>query len=91
MLVSSDATLIAHARKLATQARDPVPHYEHSEIGYNYRLSNVLAAIGRCQLRVLNQRVNARRRNFDFYREALGGFPGVQFMPEARGDCTPAG
>ena len=84
MLVSNDAALIAHARKLATQARDPTPHYEHSEIGYNYRLSNVLAAIGRCQLRVLSQRVAARRRNFDFYREALGGLPGVQFMPEAR-------
>jgi pyridoxal phosphate-dependent aminotransferase EpsN len=84
MLVSNDATLIAHARKLATQARDPTPHYEHSEVGYNYRLSNVLAAIGRCQLRVLSERVAARRRNFDFYREALGGLPGVQFMPEAR-------
>ena len=59
MLVSSDATLIAHARKLATQARDPAPHYQHSEIGYNYRLSNVLAAIGRGQLRVLEDRVTA--------------------------------
>jgi pyridoxal phosphate-dependent aminotransferase EpsN len=84
MLVSNDAALIAHARKLATQARDPKPYYEHSEVGYNYRLSNVLAAVGRCQLRVLSQRVAARRRNFDFYREALGGLPGVGFMPEAR-------
>jgi pyridoxal phosphate-dependent aminotransferase EpsN len=83
MLVSNDAALIKHARKLATQARDPVPYYEHSEIGYNYRLSNVLAAIGRCQLRVLSERVTARRRNFEFYREALGSLRGVQFMPEA--------
>ncbi len=62
MLVSDDAERIAHARKLATQARDPAPHYQHSEIGYNYRLSNVLAAIGRGQLQVLEDRVQARRR-----------------------------
>lgn len=83
MLVSDDAALIAKARKLATQARDPAPHYEHSEIGYNYRLSNVLAAIGRGQLRVLADRVAARRRNFDFYARELGGLAGVEFMPEA--------
>lgn len=59
------------------------PHYEHSEIGYNYRLSNVLAGIGRGQLRVLEDRVAARRRNFDFYVEALGDLPGIEFMPEA--------
>jgi dTDP-4-amino-4,6-dideoxygalactose transaminase len=83
MLVSDDEALVAHARKLATQARDPAPHYEHSEIGYNYRLSNVLAGIGRGQLRVLEDRVAARRRNFEVYRAALGGLPGVRFMPEA--------
>jgi pyridoxal phosphate-dependent aminotransferase EpsN len=83
MLVSDDAALIEKARKLATQARDPAPHYEHSEIGYNYRLSNVLAAIGRGQLRVLADRVAARRRNFDFYARELGGLPGVELMPEA--------
>ncbi len=83
MLVSPDGDLIAHARKLATQARDPGPHYEHSEIGYNYRLSNVLAAIGRGQLRVLEDRVAARRQNFAFYAEALGDLPGIDFMPEA--------
>jgi len=82
MLVSDDAALIAHARKLATQARDPAPHYEHSEIGYNYRLSNVLAAIGRGQLMVLEERVAARRRNFDDYRRALGDIPGIDFAPE---------
>src|SRR5690606_8896863 len=83
MLVTGDAALAAHARKLATQARDPAPHYEHSEVGYNYRLSNLLAAVGRGQLRVLEDRVTARRRNFEFYRSSLGDLPGVHFMPEA--------
>jgi pyridoxal phosphate-dependent aminotransferase EpsN len=84
MLASSDEVLIAHARKLATQARDPAPHYEHSEIGYNYRLSNVLAAIGRGQLEVLEQRVAMRRRIFDSYVQALSDLPGIEFMPEAQ-------
>jgi dTDP-4-amino-4,6-dideoxygalactose transaminase len=87
MLVSEDEAWIAHARKLATQARDPAPHYQHSEIGYNYRLSNVLAGIGRAQLPVLRQRVQARRRNFTFYQERLGGLPGISFMPEAPWGC----
>ncbi len=83
MLVSDDAELIAHARKLATQARDPAPHYQHSEIGYNYRLSNVLAAIGRGQLQVLDDRVRRKREIFDIYRHALGDVSGIDFMPEA--------
>lgn len=83
MLVSEDADLIAHARKLATQARDGAAHYQHSEIGYNYRLSNVCAGIGRGQLQVLEDRVQARRRNFHFYEETLGSLPGIAFMPEA--------
>jgi len=83
MLVSKDPELIQHARKLAAQAREAVAHYEHLEVGYNYRLSNVLAAIGRGQLRVLEGRVSARRRNFAFYRNALRGVPGITFMPEA--------
>jgi dTDP-4-amino-4,6-dideoxygalactose transaminase len=83
MLVSENSDLIAHARKLATQARDPAPHYEHSEVGYNYRLSNILAAIGRGQLQALEERVAARRRNFDYYVRALGDLPGLAFMPEA--------
>ena len=83
MLVTDDAALAAHARKLATQARDDAPHSEHSEVGYNYRLSNVLAGIGRGQLRVLDARVDARRAVFEAYREALGGLPGIVFMPEA--------
>jgi pyridoxal phosphate-dependent aminotransferase EpsN len=66
-----------------TQARDPAPHYQHSEIGYNYRLSNVLAGIGRGQLRVLDERVAARRHNFEFYKDAFSTVPGIEFMPEA--------
>ena len=83
MLVTEDALLAARALKLATQARDRAPHYEHSEIGYNYRMSNVLAAIGRGQLRVLEDRVRARRRNFEYYTEALSDIPGLEFQPEA--------
>ena len=83
MLISDDAEFIAHARKLATQAREPAPHYEHREIGYNYRLSNILAAIGRGQLRVLDERVRRKREIFEHYRRALGDLPGLDFMPEA--------
>jgi len=83
MLVSDDAELIAHARKLATQARDPAPHYQHSEIGYNYRLSNILAGIGRGQLQVLEDRVQARRHNCEYYQQTIGDLPGIDFMPEA--------
>ncbi|MBX3739267.1 MAG: DegT/DnrJ/EryC1/StrS family aminotransferase [Candidatus Didemnitutus sp.] len=89
MLVSNDEALIAKARYWATQARDPAPHYEHSEVGFNYRMSNVLAAIGRGQLRVLEERVNARRANCAFYQQAFADLPGVVFMPEADfGRCT---
>ncbi len=83
MLVTNDAALASHARFLATQARDPAPHYEHSQIGYNYRLSNLLAGVGRAQLRVLDERVTARRAIFDQYQAALGSEPGISFMPEA--------
>ena len=83
MLVSSDSELIAKARFLATQARDPAPYYEHSQIGYNYRLSNVLAGIGRGQLLILKERVAARRLNFKLYQQALQDLPGLEFMPEA--------
>ena len=71
------------ARFLATQARDPAPHYQHSAIGFNYRMSNVLAGIGRGQLRVLPQRVAARRRNFEYYQTVLGAVPGITLMPKA--------
>jgi len=83
MLVSDDQELIEKARFLATQARDTAAHYQHSEIGYNYRLSNILAGIGRGQLRVLQQRVDARRRNFEIYQQGLAHLPGLEFMPEA--------
>lgn len=83
MLVSENADFVEKARFLATQARDPAPHYQHSTIGYNYRLSNVLAGIGRGQLKVLEDRVTARRKNFERYQQRLGNLPGVQFMPEA--------
>lgn len=83
MLLSDDETLIEQARFLATQARDPAPHYQHSTYGYNYRLSNVLAAIGRGQLRVLPERVAARHANEAAYRAGLGNVPGVSFMPTA--------
>jgi dTDP-4-amino-4,6-dideoxygalactose transaminase len=83
MLVSERGDWMAKARYWATQARDPAPHYEHSEIGNNYRLSNLLAAVGRGQLGVLDQRVAQRRANNAFYREALSDLPGIEFMPIA--------
>ena len=83
MLVSQDRALIERAHFLATQARDEAPHYQHSTVGYNYRMSNVLAAIGRGQLGLLEDRVAARRNNFDCYRDGLGNLPGIEFMPEA--------
>lgn len=83
MLVSGDADLVAHARKLSTQAREPAPHYEHEEVGFNYRLSNLLAGVGRGQLEVLPERVAARRRIFRRYVEGLGDLPGLQFQSEA--------
>jgi pyridoxal phosphate-dependent aminotransferase EpsN len=82
MLVSDDPGLVKRTRHLSTQARDPAPHYEHSSIGYNYRMSNLLAAVGRGQLKVLDARVDARRRVFDNYRDRLGDLPGLGFMPE---------
>jgi dTDP-4-amino-4,6-dideoxygalactose transaminase len=82
MLCSRDEALISRARFLATQARDPAPHYEHSVAGYNYRLSNLLAAVGRGQLEVLGERVARRREIFARYRELLGDLAGIDFMPE---------
>jgi pyridoxal phosphate-dependent aminotransferase EpsN len=83
MLVSGRSQLMERARFLATQARDPAPHYQHSTIGYNYRLSNLLAAVGRGQLRVLDDRVEARRANNSYYQQAFKDLPGIEFMPEA--------
>jgi dTDP-4-amino-4,6-dideoxygalactose transaminase len=84
-LVTDDEASAAHVRKLATQAREPVVHYEHNEVGYNYRLSNLLAALGRAQLQALADKVARRRRINERYREALDGLPGVAFMEAAPG------
>ena len=85
MLVANDPALVARARHLSTQAREPARHYEHTEVGYNYRMSNVLAGIGRGQLRVLQQRVAQRRAVFERYRDALADLPAVRWMPEPEG------
>ncbi|OPH56665.1 pyridoxal phosphate-dependent aminotransferase [Paenibacillus ferrarius] len=82
MLVSNDMEQLKRARFLATQARDQAAHYQHSQLGFNYRMSNVLAGIGRAQLEVLDERVQARRLICDRYQEALSSVPGIQFMPE---------
>lgn len=82
MLVSDDQFLIEKARFLATQARDPAPYYQHKEIGYNYRMSNILAGIGRGQLKVLKDRVSARRAVFQRYKNELTGVSAIEWMPE---------
>ena len=81
-LVSSDADMIKHARKLAAQAREPELWYEHKEIGYNYRMSNLLAAVGVGQMKVLDERITKKRKIFEWYREALGDIEEISFMPE---------
>jgi dTDP-4-amino-4,6-dideoxygalactose transaminase len=90
MLVSSSRALVERARHLATQARDAAPHYEHSEVGFNYRLSNLLAALGRAQLRGLDARVARRRAVRRRYEQALAGRPGIGFLPEADYGCSNA-
>jgi len=83
MLVSESAEEASRARYLATQAREPFPHYEHTTIGYNYRLSNLLAALGRAQLAGLDSHIDRRRAINTRYREALGDVDGIEFMPFA--------
>lgn len=83
MLLADDAAGIERARYLATQAREPVAHYEHKAIGYNYRMSNVLAGLGNSQLADLDRRVKARRTHFEAYQSALSDLPGIDFMPIA--------
>jgi dTDP-4-amino-4,6-dideoxygalactose transaminase len=83
MLVATRKAWIDRARHLATQAREPVRHYEHKDVGYNYRLSNLLAAVGRAQLADLDRRVEARRAIQARYQAALAGRPGWAFLPEA--------
>jgi pyridoxal phosphate-dependent aminotransferase EpsN len=82
MLVTDNEDWAKKVRFWATQARDPAPYYQHSEIGYNYRMSNLCAAVGRGQLLTLDQRVAARRKNFEYYKNKLGKIAGIEFMPE---------
>jgi pyridoxal phosphate-dependent aminotransferase EpsN len=83
MLVSGNRALTERAKFLAAQARDPARHYQHSQLGYNYRLSNILAALGRAQLLTLDERVAARRRNARIYQENLGDLPGVSWQEDS--------
>ena len=90
MLVSENEAWILRARHLATQARQPAAHYEHEDIGFNYRLSNLLAALGRGQLETLDAKVQRKRELFDAYRHALGNIDGIDFMPQdprGRSNC----
>jgi dTDP-4-amino-4,6-dideoxygalactose transaminase len=87
-LLSNDENFIKKSRFLATQARDDAPHYQHSEIGYNYRLSNICAGIGRGQMEVIDERVAQRRRNFVFYQRELSAIEGIAFQPEAEGSFS---
>ena len=84
-LVSNDEALVERARHLASQARQPVAHYEHEEVGYNYRLSNLLAALGRAQLRRLDALIERRREINRTYRRALETIDGISFLSEAPG------
>ncbi len=84
-LVSNDEEAIKKSRFLATQARDAAPHYQHSHIGYNYRMSNIVAGIGRGQMEVLNDRVKQRRANSDYYVKQLSHIPGISFLAEPEG------
>lgn len=81
MIVSDDEERIAKVRFWSTQARDKARHYQHSELGYNYRMSNIVAGIGRGQLKVLDQRVRKKKYIFEFYERELGGLNGVKMMP----------
>jgi len=83
MLVSNNEEYVNKARFLATQAREPKIHYEHKELGYNYRMSNLLAAVGRGQLEVIDDRVSVRRSIFNRYEKALSHIDGFTFMQEA--------
>jgi dTDP-4-amino-4,6-dideoxygalactose transaminase len=84
-LISNQENFITQARFLATQARDSAPHYQHSQIGYNYRMSNVCAAIGRGQMIVLDERIAQRRKVYNTYLKRFDGIPGISFLPEPEG------
>ena len=84
-LVGNDIAKVDEARFLSTQAKEPFPHYEHTVIGFNYRMSNIVAGIGRGQMEVLSERVAKRRANFEFYLSELSALPGVGFLTEPEG------
>ena len=84
-LVSANADIVEKARFLSTQARDAAPHYEHSHIGYNYRMSNICAGIGRGQMEVLQKRVERRREIYSWYKQEMSGMPGISFVNEPEG------
>lgn len=84
-LISKNEKYVKDARFLSTQARDDAPHYQHSQIGYNYRMSNVVAGIGRGQMKVIAQRVLQKRKIFEFYKESLSGMEGISFLNEPEG------
>lgn len=88
MLLSDDPELIARCRHLSTQARQPVPYYEHAEVGYNYRLSNVLAALGRAQLRRLDEVIARRRRLREWYGKIFATAPGVRLLGDGDTDAN---
>lgn len=85
MLLSNHSKYIEQAKKLSTQAREPAIHYEHEELGYNYRMSNIIAAIGRAQLKQLDNYVGKRRKIYNYYKAELSHIPHIQWMPEAKG------
>jgi len=82
-LISKNPDFISNARFLSTQARDKAPHYQHSQIGYNYRMSNIVAGVGRGQLEILSKRIEQRRENNMFYRDLLKGYNGITFLTES--------
>src|SRR5690606_14204835 len=86
-LVSKNEEWIKQTRFLATQARDAAPHYQHSQVGYNYRMSNICAGIGRGQMEVLTDRVNRRREINQHYRKVFSGLEGISFLTEPSADC----
>src|SRR5690606_33287066 len=85
MLISNDTDAVKKARFLASQSKDPAPYYKHHEVGYNYRLSNVLAGIGRAQLEAIDERVAARRAVYERYVAGLGDIEAIEFQPEPEG------
>ncbi|MCF6185575.1 MAG: DegT/DnrJ/EryC1/StrS family aminotransferase, partial [Bacteroidales bacterium] len=85
-LISDNSGYIKKSRFLATQARDEAPHYQHSQIGYNYRMSNIVAGIGRAQLEVIEERVKARRKNHEFYQNIFKNIEGIELLEESGKD-----